>query len=144
MRQAINNLQSTYYGFKLINQENVYKVCDQPHPNTVRSIISSCKNADLDIAITLLHQLYSMGYSSSDIIQTFFRVVKNMTNQDEFGMAITEPLQLEFLKEIGQTHMKILDGLTSLVQLTALLAKLVRVAAKLNNNQLAHQFTITL
>src|SRR5689334_16740673 len=26
MRQAINNLQSTFYGFKLVTQENVFKV----------------------------------------------------------------------------------------------------------------------
>lgn len=37
MRQALNNLQATFSGFKLVNQENVFKArrppfvpCDQP------------------------------------------------------------------------------------------------------------------
>jgi replication factor C subunit 2/4 len=29
MRQAVNNLQSTHSGFGLVNEENVFKVCDQ-------------------------------------------------------------------------------------------------------------------
>jgi replication factor C subunit 2/4 len=33
MRYALNNLQATASGFdKVITRENVFKVCDQPHP----------------------------------------------------------------------------------------------------------------
>ena len=33
MRYALNNLQATASGFdKIITRENVFKVCDQPHP----------------------------------------------------------------------------------------------------------------
>lgn len=39
MRQAINNLQSTWSGFGFVNQENVFKICDQPHPIIVRSMV---------------------------------------------------------------------------------------------------------
>merc|ERR1711865_838229 len=35
MRQALNSLQACHSGFGLINQENVFKVCDQPHPAVV-------------------------------------------------------------------------------------------------------------
>ena len=35
-----------------------------------------------------------------------------------------EELKLEFIKEIGFCHMRILDGLDSLLQLSGLLAKL--------------------
>ena len=38
MRQALNNLQATHSGFGYVNQENVFKVCDQPHPQ----VISDC------------------------------------------------------------------------------------------------------
>lgn len=31
MRQAINNLQATYTGFKIVNKENILKVCDIPN-----------------------------------------------------------------------------------------------------------------
>ena len=37
MRQwALNNLQSTHAGFGVVNDENVFKVCDQPHPLVVK------------------------------------------------------------------------------------------------------------
>jgi replication factor C subunit 2/4 len=83
MRQAINNLQSTYYGFKFINAENVYKVCDQPHPNMVRSIIQCCLSSDLNSALVMLQTLDSMGYSAIDIISTFFKVVKGFNDVPE-------------------------------------------------------------
>ena len=39
MRQAVNNLQSTYAGFGRITVENVFKVCDQPHPALIKDMI---------------------------------------------------------------------------------------------------------
>ena len=50
MRQALNNLQATYGGFGLVNQENVFKVCDQPHPLLVAQIIAHCLAAHIDDA----------------------------------------------------------------------------------------------
>ena len=38
--------------------------------------------------------------------------------------------RLEFIKEIGNTHIQILDGLDSLIQLTALVARLCRLGTK--------------
>jgi len=32
MRQAINNIQATHSGLGVVNGENVFKVCDEPHP----------------------------------------------------------------------------------------------------------------
>ena len=43
MRQALNNLQSTHAGFGVINVDNVFKVCDQPHPLVVK-VLPSVKN----------------------------------------------------------------------------------------------------
>lgn len=39
MRQAINNLQSTWSGFGFVSADNVYKICDQPHPHKIRAMI---------------------------------------------------------------------------------------------------------
>ena len=36
MRNALNNLQSTHSGFSVVNQDTVFKVCDQPHPHIAR------------------------------------------------------------------------------------------------------------
>lgn len=42
MRQALNNLQSTFNGFGHINSENVFKVCDEPHPLLVKEMLEYC------------------------------------------------------------------------------------------------------
>ncbi|XP_022357405.1 replication factor C subunit 2 isoform X2 [Enhydra lutris kenyoni] len=116
MRQALNNVQSTFSGFGFINSENVFKVCDEPHPLLVKEMIQHCVNADIDEAYKILAHLWHLGYSPEDIIGNIFRVCKT------FQMA--EYLKLEFIKEIGYTHMKIAEGVNSLLQMAGLLARL--------------------
>ena len=77
MRQAINNLQSTHTGFGFVSAENVFKVCDQPHPITIQTIIRCCLKGDIDGAMVKLTELWDQGYSAVDIVVTLFRVVKN-------------------------------------------------------------------
>uniref|UniRef100_A0A8C9H4C9 Replication factor C subunit 2 n=1 Tax=Piliocolobus tephrosceles TaxID=591936 RepID=A0A8C9H4C9_9PRIM len=116
MRQVLNNLQSTFSGFGFINSENVFKVCDEPHPLLVKEMIQHCVNANIDEAYKILAHLWHLGYSPEDIIGNIFRVCKT------FQMA--EYLKLEFIKEIGYTHMKIAEGVNSLLQMAGLLARL--------------------
>lgn len=47
---ATGHAQATHSGFGFISQENVFKVCDQPHPKLVMGIIAKCKAGDLDAA----------------------------------------------------------------------------------------------
>lgn len=122
MRQALNNLQATHSGFSLINQENVFKVCDQPHPIMVANLISHCLSAEIDNAYGIMKHLCDLGYSATDIITTLFRVVRNYKMQ--------EFLKLEFIKEVGFCHMRISDGVNSRLQLSGLLAKLCKVTLK--------------
>lgn len=91
MRQALNSLQATANGFGLINQEHVFKVCDQPHPLLVSNIMKKCLEAKIDEAYDGMSALYDMGYSASDIITIMFRVVRNYTAMSEF-------LKLEYIK----------------------------------------------
>ncbi|KAF9685795.1 hypothetical protein SADUNF_Sadunf03G0091200 [Salix dunnii] len=115
MRQALNNLQATYSGFHFVNQENVFKVCDQPHPLHVKNMVRQVLEGKFDEACSGLKQLYDLGYSPTDIITTLFRIIKN------YDMA--EYLKLEFMKETGFAHMRICDGVGSYLQLCGLLAK---------------------
>ncbi|KAJ3192410.1 replication factor C subunit 4 [Irineochytrium annulatum] len=116
MRQAINNLQSTHAGFGLVTQDSVFKVCDQPHPVLIAEALDLCLKADCDGAATRLEQLWASGYSGTDIVGTLFRVTKSHEMQ--------EWVKLEFIKEIGTTHMRMLDGVQSVLQITALAARL--------------------
>lgn len=123
MRQAINNLQSTYYGFGYVDAEKVFKICDQPHPIVVQHILQRCAEGDVDEAVTCMEKLYDQGYSALDIITTFFRVTRNYTD-------LSEQIRLDYLKEIGFTHMRILEGHQSVIQLAGMLAKLCNVTSK--------------
>jgi len=116
MRQALNNAQATQAGFGLISQENVFKVCDQPHPLFVKEALQHCIDGDFKAANAVVEQLWGAGYCGLDVVGTFFRIVK--------FQVMDEGLKLEFIKEIGFCHMRILDGLDSLLQLSGLIAKL--------------------
>ena len=121
MRHALNNLQAAFYLTKggTVNQAVVFKVCDQPHPKTVGAIVDACKEGKTKTAIDQMHALYKTGYSASDIIGTLFKVVKAHAD-------LPEALKLEYLREIGFTHMRIADGISSELQLLGLLSRLAQ------------------
>merc|ERR1712157_195048 len=117
MRNALNNLQATVCGFQHVNQNNVFKVCDQPHPNVLRSIIDHCMKGETNEAVEQLMALVKLGYSTRDIIGTIFKVTKSHKE-------MSEGMKLEYLKEIGFCHMRIADGVDTLLQLLGLVARL--------------------
>ncbi|KIY63032.1 P-loop containing nucleoside triphosphate hydrolase protein [Cylindrobasidium torrendii FP15055 ss-10] len=123
MRQAINNLQSTQAGFGFVNGENVFKVCDQPHPILVQAMLKACMKNDINTAMDKLNSLWGQGYSAIDIVVTIFRVVKTF---DE----IPEYTKLEFMKDVGFTHMRVLEGVGTIIQLAGLVSRLCRRGMK--------------
>merc|ERR1711997_671685 len=122
MRQALNNLQSTYEGFGYVNSDNVFKVCDEPHPLMIKNMLMLCSESKLDEAYKIMLELWKLGYSAEDIITNVFRVCKTLE--------LAEYIKLEFIKEIGYTHMKIVKGTNSLLQMAALLAQLCQITSE--------------
>ncbi|KAI9893511.1 MAG: replication factor C subunit 4 [Vezdaea aestivalis] len=120
MRQAINNLQSTHAGFGLVSGDNVFRVVDSPHPVKVQAMIKACFECKIDVALEDLGELWELGYSSHDIISTMFKVTKTIDT-------LSEHSKLEFIKEIGFTHMRILEGVQTLLQLSGCIAKLCKI-----------------
>lgn len=91
MRQAINNLQSTWSGFGFVSNDNVFKICDQPHPIILRNMILECSKGNVDTALETIHALWDKGYSAVDIVVSIFRVVKGMDDLPEYT-------KLEFIR----------------------------------------------
>jgi replication factor C subunit 2/4 len=58
MRQAINNLQSTYSGFGFVNGDNVFRVADSPHPIKVQAMLKCCYEGKVDKALDNLQELW--------------------------------------------------------------------------------------
>jgi replication factor C subunit 2/4 len=123
MRQALNNLQSTAAGFGLVDREAVLKVCDQPHPLVLGAALRACAAGDLDEAARLVGGLWDAGYAASDIIGTFFRVVRNAKPD-----LLPEWVQLEFIRAVGGAHARAVEGVGSRLQCMAMLARMAATA----------------
>lgn len=122
MRQAINNLQSTYDGFEEITEENVFKVCDEPPPIVIQNIIEHCLKRNLEEAEKCLAHLYSLGYCTEDIVSSMFRVVKSF-NMPEFT-------KLEYLKQIGIAQIRVVQGLNSMLQMKGLISHFIKKSSE--------------
>lgn len=120
MRQAINNLQSCVAGFGFVNGENVFKVADQPSPVAIQALLKACQRGEVEPALAKLHEVWDKGYSAVDVVTTLFRVTKTLD-------VLPEAMKLEYIKEIGTTHMVVLEGVQSLLQLAGLVARLCRI-----------------
>ena len=104
MRYALNNLQATAAGFGAITKDNVFKVCDQPHPELMQNVIKSCLQAKFQDACTNIDIVYNEGYNLVDLINTLTRVMQIMSDFK------SEELRLNYLKEASIVKMRTLEG----------------------------------
>ena len=117
MRQAINNLQSTVAGFGFVDDKAVFRIVDQPHPLILRKILTHALEGNVDEALQLLELLWQKGYSAVDIVSSTFKVAKTVPGVDEIQ-------RLEVVKEIGYTHMRVLEGVSTYLQLQGMVARI--------------------
>lgn len=73
-------------------------------------------------AMDVIMNLCSDGYAPTDIIQTLFKVTR--------AYNMPEPEKLEFLREVGMTHMAMVDGLNTQLQLVGCVARLYKLKAQ--------------
>jgi len=122
MRTCLNGAQSTHNAFGNITQETVFRINDQPHPEKLQAALKAAMRQDWQEAFGPVQEMHKQGYSSTDIISTLSRVAKSSD--------APEHIKLEWLKEIGVTHMRVSSGATGLLQLNAMVSKLVCAAAR--------------
>lgn len=97
-----------------------------------------------------MEHLWKMGYSAEDIINNIFKVAKNLVIDETLkldfvkvslkinfvynvyiiiNIHIQDGINLKFsFQEIGITHLGIVDGVNSLLQMNSLLARLCKRA----------------
>lgn len=119
MRHALNNLQtiSTRYKSEEITESMVYTVCDVPQPSIIKKIIDYCLSNDIDNAIKLVFELNEEGFAIVDLIKSFFDTVK-------YDDTLEEMTKLEILKRIGDTQIKISNGLDTNLQIMGMCANI--------------------
>ena len=115
LRQAINNLQLTFNGYIKIIPENVYRLCDKPHPLIIQNIFMACNNKDIKTALKYLIELNNKGYSSSDISLSMLNTLKNI-NKD----IIDERTKIKYMQEISKACLVISKGMNTPLQLTGI------------------------
>jgi replication factor C subunit 2/4 len=74
-------------------------------------------------AMDVIMGLCNSGYAATDIIQTIFKVTRHYP--------MSEPEKLEFLREIGFSHMRISEGLNTQLQLIGCISRLCLLKDKL-------------
>ena len=122
MRYALNNLQATAAGFEVINRDNVFKVCDQPHPDLMSNVIKACLASKFQEACGHIDIVYKEGYNVIDLINTLTRVCQNISDFPR------EDIRIAYLKEAALIKMRTLEGNNSHLQLHGFLAKLCVLA----------------
>jgi replication factor C subunit 2/4 len=88
--QALNNLQCTASGYGVITPENVYKVCDEPHPDEISEFFEKCVQGEFHNAFAYLDQQRKDGHAFTDMLAVLHR---NLIYAD-----IPEILKYEFIK----------------------------------------------
>lgn len=71
MRQAINNLQSTWSGFGFVSGDNVFRVVDSPHPIKVQAMIKACWEGKIDAALETLNELWYVSRCSLPVLRVW-------------------------------------------------------------------------
>ncbi|KAJ9464618.1 Replication factor C subunit 4 [Diplonema papillatum] len=117
LRNAINTLQATVAGYGTVSADTVFKVIDQPHPTVVEDILRDCIVSAFADAQKKLDKLLAKGYAPVDVISTFFKVCTSMSG-------LSDSLQMEFVRHIGMTHHRMIEGAATPLQLAGLLARL--------------------
>ena len=123
MRYALNNLQATASGFdKVINRDNVFKVCDQPHPEIIQRVVQFALKGEFSKSCKEVDKVYDEGYNLVDIIHSLTRVIQNTDDIQN------DVLRLNYLKEASVVKMRTLEGNTSQLQLHGFISKLCQLS----------------
>ena len=125
IRFAINNAQAIIQTFGNLNQRSVYKLCDLPHPQIMHKILDACKTSNIREINKLITMLWKDGYSAIDIVNSIFKITKQANTIDDI-------FRVQCIKEIGKTHIDIVNGGNTRLQLMGMCIRMSN-AYKLHN-----------
>jgi len=122
MRSAINNLQLAHSSFGKLDEKKIVKLCDEPQPVQIETIINHCRESDIYTVVVKLKDLLEMGYSPSDVALGTLNVLKYMSKKDN------DPILIKYMREISQTCMVISKGVVTDLQLTGCFMQMVKLS----------------
>ena len=126
MRYALNNLQSTFVGYKKITKENVYKIVDIPKPEIIKNCIDFCSQGQFENALQIIDDLLNDGYNFLEILQVINKQIQEKNLNDK--------IKFDILKNISVFKMRCLDGINGKIQVYSFMSKLFQYLEEDNNN----------
>ncbi len=126
-RKAINDLQTVitrFYDIDIITKNEVYHMLDKPYDKEIKNILNMCFQCQniKEILPNITNLNIKKGYTLLDVINTMGNVCKDMDMEDE--------VKIKFIEAILHCHIKIVDGLNTLNQITGLISKLCQINMK--------------
>jgi replication factor C subunit 2/4 len=118
IRQAINNLEATYYGYKDVTYYNVNSLCYQPQQETILRILYNIVNYDFFESIKEIDKLKQDSFCGSDILLYMINILK------EDNIKIDEDTRINFIKILSDCYIIISDGIDSNLQIYSCLGKM--------------------
>nr|MDO8109667.1 replication factor C small subunit [Candidatus Sigynarchaeota archaeon] len=117
-RKAVNVLQAVSTISKDITEESVYQVTGRVYPEEIREMIKIALAGQLNQAQEKLEKLLlEFGLAGSEIIKQIHTEV--------FNIDVAEPVRIELIKVVGEIDFRLNQGASEMIQLNALLAKIV-------------------
>ncbi|MHA1793586.1 MAG: replication factor C small subunit [Promethearchaeota archaeon] len=117
-RKAINTLQAVFTISKNIDEELVYQVTGKVYPDEIKKMIQLAINGKLNEAQGRLDDLLlNFGLAGSEIIKQI--------HSEVLSMDIDDDTKIELINIIGEIDFRLKQGASDLVQLNALLSKIV-------------------
>ena len=136
MRQGINVLQSTSAATGgEVSQEAVFRVADMPNPARLERMLNDAVAGRIEEALNTLTLLWSEGYGALELVTGCFRVLKwlspssastaNSSSSSSSDGLHQDAIRLAVMKEVGLTHLRVIQGSSSFLQVAGMLSKLM-------------------
>ena len=104
--------------FDEINIDNVYKVCNAPHPDVINECLQKCINNDICGVLIIVKDIINKGYSINDIIKLFINTVYEYKK-------LNKVKKIDVINKIISYNAYNLDIINSWVQIQGLFASII-------------------
>ena len=117
-RKAVNILQAVSTISKDVSDESVYQITGRVYPEQIREMIQMALDGELNKAQERLEQLLlEFGLAGSEIIKQI--------HSEIFNMDVSESVKIDLVKIVSEIDFRLNQGASEMIQLNALLAKIV-------------------
>lgn len=118
MRKAVNYLQSISITYGKIDDDTVTNIIDKPDNVIIQKMLDKCFEGKFEEVDQIVHKLIEDGYSSLDIVQILFLMIKDKK--------LDQNIKLQILNEIGYCQMNLIQGGDPYIQLLALVSRIMK------------------